>query len=172
MTFSLVARSADGSSWGVAVASKFLAVGAAVPAARAGVGAIATQAMANLSYRSRGLDLLAQGRSAIREMAQQILAIAQGQVADDRAVAVSLGRAAGVDHHLGADVVRSDRQGGRALRPHHRRAFGAHLVELGQPALVAPPPPGDAALQPMLLQLQLGVEPLGLARHHDEQLVA
>ena len=39
MTFSIVARSADGESWGVAVASKFLAVGSAVPAAVAGVGA-------------------------------------------------------------------------------------------------------------------------------------
>ena len=47
MTFSIVARSEDGESWGVAVASKFLAVGSAVPAAVAGVGAIATQAMAN-----------------------------------------------------------------------------------------------------------------------------
>ena len=38
MTFSIVARSDDGESWGVAVASKFLAVGSAVPAAAAGVG--------------------------------------------------------------------------------------------------------------------------------------
>ncbi|HWC35723.1 MAG TPA: DUF1028 domain-containing protein [Mycobacteriales bacterium] len=62
MTFSIVAT--DGSAWGVAVASKFLAVGAAVPAARAGVGAIATQALANLAYRPDGLALLAEGRSA------------------------------------------------------------------------------------------------------------
>ena len=54
MTFSLVARSADGSQWGVAVASKFLAVGAAVPAAQVGVGALATQAIANLTYRRGG----------------------------------------------------------------------------------------------------------------------
>lgn len=64
MTFSIVARSADGSAFGVAVASKFLAVGAAVPAAQAGVGAIATQAYANLAYRSQGLALLATGVSA------------------------------------------------------------------------------------------------------------
>jgi uncharacterized Ntn-hydrolase superfamily protein len=62
MTFSIVAT--DGSAWGVAVASKFLAVGAAVPAARAGVGAIATQSYANLSYRPDGLAHLEQGRSA------------------------------------------------------------------------------------------------------------
>ncbi len=61
MTFSIVARSADTKSFGVAVASKFLAVGAAVPAARAEVGAIATQAFANLSYRPNGLALLGEG---------------------------------------------------------------------------------------------------------------
>ncbi|MGN6472875.1 MAG: DUF1028 domain-containing protein [Mycobacteriales bacterium] len=62
MTFSIVAT--DGTAWGVAVASKFLAVGAAVPAARAGVGAMATQALANLGYRPDGLALLAEGRDA------------------------------------------------------------------------------------------------------------
>jgi uncharacterized Ntn-hydrolase superfamily protein len=64
MTFSIVARSASGTDFGVAVASKFLAVGAAVPAAAAGVGAIATQSYANLAYRPDGLSLLAAGRSA------------------------------------------------------------------------------------------------------------
>jgi uncharacterized Ntn-hydrolase superfamily protein len=64
MTFSIVARSDDGESWGVAVASKFLAVGAAVPAARAHVGAVATQALPNLSYKPRGLALLSEGRTA------------------------------------------------------------------------------------------------------------
>ncbi|HSN06480.1 MAG TPA: DUF1028 domain-containing protein, partial [Candidatus Angelobacter sp.] len=64
MTFSIVARSEDGSELGVAVASKFLAVGAAVPAAAVGAGAIATQALANLAYRPRGLELLAAGGDA------------------------------------------------------------------------------------------------------------
>lgn len=64
MTFSIVARSRDGTTFGVAVASKFLAVGAAVPAAAAGVGAIATQAYANLAYRPEGLAQLREGRSA------------------------------------------------------------------------------------------------------------
>jgi uncharacterized Ntn-hydrolase superfamily protein len=64
VTFSIVARSADGAEYGVAVASKFLAVGAAVPAAAAGVGAIATQSYANLAYRPQGLALLSGGRSA------------------------------------------------------------------------------------------------------------
>ena len=64
MTFSIVGRSADGLAFGVGVASKFLAVGAAVPAAQAGVGAIATQSYANLAYRPDGLALLRAGRSA------------------------------------------------------------------------------------------------------------
>jgi uncharacterized Ntn-hydrolase superfamily protein len=64
MTFSIVARGADGKSFGVAVASKFLAVGAAVPAAEAGIGAIATQAYANLAYRADGLAQLRRGRRA------------------------------------------------------------------------------------------------------------
>jgi uncharacterized Ntn-hydrolase superfamily protein len=64
MTFSIVARSADGSAHGVAVASKFLAVGAVVPAAEADVGALATQSYANLAYRPQGLALLRTGVSA------------------------------------------------------------------------------------------------------------
>ena len=64
MTFSIVARSADGRQHGVAVASKFLAVGNAVPAAAAETGAVATQAMANLAYRPQVLALLAGGASA------------------------------------------------------------------------------------------------------------
>ena len=62
MTFSIVGR--DGSSWGVAVASKFLAVGNAVPAAVAGVGALATQADANVSWKGIGLSLLDEGATA------------------------------------------------------------------------------------------------------------
>ena len=64
MTFSIVARSADGESWGVAVASKFLAVGAVVPAARAKVWALATQSYANPRYGPNGLALLREGLSA------------------------------------------------------------------------------------------------------------
>jgi uncharacterized Ntn-hydrolase superfamily protein len=64
MTFSIVARSTDGSTWGVAVASKFLAVGNAVPAAVAGVGAIATQASANVAFKGLALSHLDDGATA------------------------------------------------------------------------------------------------------------
>lgn len=64
MTFSIVARSDDGRFHGVAVASKFLAAGALVPGAEAEVGALATQAHANLAYRPQGLALLRTGLGA------------------------------------------------------------------------------------------------------------
>ena len=63
-TFSIVALDLSTGEVGVAVASKFLAVGAVVPWARAGAGAVATQAWANLGYGPQGLDLLAMGHSA------------------------------------------------------------------------------------------------------------
>jgi uncharacterized Ntn-hydrolase superfamily protein len=59
-TYSIVAYDAAAQEWGVAVQSKFLAVGSAVPFARAGVGAVATQALANVAYGPQGLELLAQ----------------------------------------------------------------------------------------------------------------
>jgi uncharacterized Ntn-hydrolase superfamily protein len=60
-TFSIVARDPATGELGVAVASKFFAVGSVVPWAKAGVGAIATQSFANTSYGPRGLELLARG---------------------------------------------------------------------------------------------------------------
>lgn len=60
-TFSIVAFDPVTGALGVAVESKFPAVGAAVPWARAGVGAIATQAAANLAYGEDGLRMLELG---------------------------------------------------------------------------------------------------------------
>ena len=72
-TFSIVAFDPSSGTLGVAVASKFLAVGAVVPWARAGVGAIATQAWANTSYGPKGLALLEQGLS-VEEVASRLVA--------------------------------------------------------------------------------------------------
>jgi uncharacterized Ntn-hydrolase superfamily protein len=63
-TFSIVARDPQNGDLGVAVASKFLAVGSVVPWARAGAGAIATQALANVAYGPDGLALLERGHAA------------------------------------------------------------------------------------------------------------
>jgi uncharacterized Ntn-hydrolase superfamily protein len=64
VTFSIVARDPVTGDLGVAVASKFLAVGSVVPWASAGVGAIATQALANVAYGPAGLEALAAGSDA------------------------------------------------------------------------------------------------------------
>ena len=63
-TFSIVACEPETASWGIAVQSKFPAVGAVVPWAIAGVGAVATQADANTDYATEGLKRLATGASA------------------------------------------------------------------------------------------------------------
>lgn len=63
-TFSIAAYDPDEQAFGVGVASKFLAVGAAVPWVRAGVGAVATQAYAKITFGVDGLALLASGKSA------------------------------------------------------------------------------------------------------------
>lgn len=63
-TFSIVGYDSKAEEWGVAVQSKFLGVGAVVPFAKAGVGAVATQSLANTSYGPRGLALIEQGYSA------------------------------------------------------------------------------------------------------------
>jgi uncharacterized Ntn-hydrolase superfamily protein len=75
LTFSIVAFDPATGDLGIAVQSKFLAVGAVVPWARAGVGAIATQAFANVAYGADGLALLAGGLAAEEALA--------GLIADD-----------------------------------------------------------------------------------------
>ncbi len=61
MTFSIAAADVDKGDWGIAVASKFPCVGAVVPWARAGVGAVATQSWANTSFGPDGLALMGSG---------------------------------------------------------------------------------------------------------------
>jgi uncharacterized Ntn-hydrolase superfamily protein len=63
-TYSIVACDLDAGQWGVAVQSKFLAVGSVVPWAEPHVGAIATQSWANPSYGPDGLELLRSGQTA------------------------------------------------------------------------------------------------------------
>jgi uncharacterized Ntn-hydrolase superfamily protein len=63
MTWSIVARSRSG-AFGVAIASRFFAVGALCPHAHSGIGALATQALVNPLYGPRGLTMLSQGLGA------------------------------------------------------------------------------------------------------------
>lgn len=63
-TFSIVAYDPAERAFGIAVASKFLAVGAVVPWASAAAGAVATQSYANTTFGPRGLQMLENGASA------------------------------------------------------------------------------------------------------------
>ena len=93
MTFSIAAADPDAGDWGVAVASKFPCVGAVVPWAKAGVGAVATQSWANTSFGPDGLGLMANGVPA-EEALHRLLEEDEGR--EDRQVGLvdAAGRAA------------------------------------------------------------------------------
>jgi uncharacterized Ntn-hydrolase superfamily protein len=84
-TFSIAACDVEAGELGVAVASKFLSVGAVVPFARAGVGAVATQAYANTTFGPAALSLMSRGYKAQNAL-NGILAADDGR--DERQVAV------------------------------------------------------------------------------------
>ena len=84
-TYSLVACDLEAKQWGVAVQSKFLAVGSVVPWAEPEVGAIATQAYANPSYGPNGLSLLREGLGA-GEVVERLTAEDDGR--DERQLGV------------------------------------------------------------------------------------
>src|SRR6059036_2260368 len=77
-TFSIAACDLEARQWGVAVQSKFLAVGSVVPWAEPEVGAIATQAWANPSYGPKGLVLLREGLSA-QEVVERLTGADEGR---------------------------------------------------------------------------------------------
>ncbi len=92
-TFSIAARDASTGEFGVAVASKFLAVGAVVPWARAGAGAIATQAWANLSYGPQGLALL-EGSLSAADVVTRLTSADEGREHRQLGVVDAAGRSA------------------------------------------------------------------------------
>jgi len=92
-TYSIVACDLDAGQWGVAVQSKFLAVGSVVPWAEPRVGAIATQSYANPRYGPDGLALLREGRSA-EEVVELLTAADDGRAERQVGVVDAQGRAA------------------------------------------------------------------------------
>jgi len=92
-TFSIVAFDPDTGELGVAVQSKFIAVGAVVPWAAAEVGAIATQSWANTTYGPAGLKLLKAG-SAPQEVLEKLLAADRGREQRQVGIVDAKGRAA------------------------------------------------------------------------------
>jgi len=96
-TYSIVARDGATGRFGVAVQSHWFSVGSVVPWAEAGVGAIATQSLVEVSYGPAGLDLLRAGKSAEEALAA-LTSVDQG--AQYRQVAI-VDREGGVAVHTG-----------------------------------------------------------------------
>lgn len=93
MTFSIVAVDRDAGELGVATQSKFLAVGAVVPWARAGVGAVATQSFAEVTFGVRGLALMESGLDA-RAALERLLADDERREERQVGIVDALGRSA------------------------------------------------------------------------------
>jgi uncharacterized Ntn-hydrolase superfamily protein len=92
-TFSIVACDLRSQAWGIAVASKFPAVGGVVPWAKANTGAVATQSLSNTTFGPRGLELMASGLSAEETLSRLL---ARDRDREDRQVGLvdAKGRAA------------------------------------------------------------------------------
>jgi uncharacterized Ntn-hydrolase superfamily protein len=88
-TYSIVACDLEAGQWGVAVQSKFLAVGSVVPWAEPHIGAIATQSYANPRYGPDGLTLLRQGHTAA-EVVRTLVGQDEGR--DERQVGIVDGK--------------------------------------------------------------------------------
>lgn len=78
LTWSIIARDRNTGQFGIAVATRFFAVGAVVPHVKSRIGAIATQALVNLFYGTEGLRLLEQGASA-KEVVTKVVAADAGR---------------------------------------------------------------------------------------------
>ncbi len=124
---------------------------------RAGVGG---------QFAGQQLEQCGLARAVGADHADPVAALdAERKIANDPPLAKALGYLVGDNHRLALEVrLGCQLQLGRALRVDHRRTLGAHLPQLFQPALVALAPRGDSAFQPVRLELEPGVEPLGGAR--------
>jgi uncharacterized Ntn-hydrolase superfamily protein len=92
-TYSIAACDLEARQWGVAVQSKFLAVGSVVPWAEPELGAIATQAYANPSYGPNGLALLREGLSA-EQVVERLTAEDEGRAERQLGIVDAEGRGA------------------------------------------------------------------------------
>ncbi|QWG22015.1 DUF1028 domain-containing protein [Bradyrhizobium sediminis] len=101
MTWSIIARDSATSQFGIAVATKFFAVGARVPHIAAGIGGVATQALVNPYYGIDGVRLLRQGREP-REVVDALIAADNGRESRQVHIMDAKGRIAS---HTGRDCV-------------------------------------------------------------------
>ena len=145
-TFSIVARDAETGELGVAVQSHWFSVGAVVPWAEAGVGAVATQSFVDPSYGKLGLELMRVGRSApdalrallagdeARDVRQVAMIDAQGRVDawTGKSGIQSAGHIVGKNYSVQANLMANDQ-----IWPAMSRAFEATKGDLAERMLAA-----------------------------------
>jgi uncharacterized Ntn-hydrolase superfamily protein len=145
-TFSIVARDPATGEMGVAVQSHWFSVGPIVPWAEAGVGAVATQSLVDVSYGPLGLDLMRAGRSApdalkallaaddARDVRQVAMIDAQGHVAahtGSKSIQAA-GHIVGKDYSAQANLMLNDK-----VWPAMSRAFESAQGDLAERMLAA-----------------------------------
>jgi uncharacterized Ntn-hydrolase superfamily protein len=101
MTWSIIARDDATGQFGIAVATRFFAVGARVPHIAAGIGGIATQALVNPYYGIDGVRLLREGRTP-REIVETLIAADGGRESRQLHIMDASGRIAA---HTGRECV-------------------------------------------------------------------
>ena len=145
-TYSIVARDAATGEMGVAVQSHWFSVGAAVPFAEAGVGAVATQSFVDSSYGPLGLELMRAGKSAAealaallaadanRDVRQVAMVDAQGRVAAH----TGPGSIPAAGHQVGAQFsVQANLMENETVWPAMKRAFESSPGDLAARMLAA-----------------------------------
>lgn len=149
-TFSIVARDPESGEMGVAVQSHWFSVGSVVPWAQAGIGAIATQSLTEISYGPLGLDLLRGGKSARqtldallqadenREVRQVAIVDANGEVAihtGKRCIAEA-GHISGAGYSVQANMMLNDSVPA-AMSKAYESALGNGVKDLAERLLLA-----------------------------------
>lgn len=160
-TFSFVAYDPAEQALGVGVASKFLAVGAAVSWAKAGVGAVATQSFVKIGFGPDGLALLAQGKRASETLAALL---ADDPKRDQRQVGV-VDTFGGAASHTGSECFPwAGHQTGEGYACQGNILAGAHVVD----AMVAAFQATGGALEERLLAALLAGDDAGGDRRGKE----
>lgn len=151
MTYSIVARDPATGRFGIAVQSHYLGVGPVVPWLEAGVGAVATQASANVSFGPVGLDLLRAGRTA-EEVVASLVAGDERPEIRQLGVVDATGRAAA---HTGADCIPAC---GHVLGDGYTVQGNLLAADTCWPAMAAAYDAGLAAGEPLVERLLLAME--------------
>jgi uncharacterized Ntn-hydrolase superfamily protein len=151
MTFSIVGCDIRAEAWGVAVAGHALAIGSVVPCVEVGVGAVATQALANVTWGPHALALIGAGASA-RESLDQLIAADQGR--DERQAGIVDARGRSASHTGSACLPWAGGRSGRGYAAQGELLAGPAVIDAMGSSFEASD--GDPLAQRLLDALRAG----------------